>query len=435
MPISPNNKQQEAYDLLADSITKILLYGGAAGGGKTWLGSEWLMQCGHNIPGSRWFIGRDSLRETRDSVLVTWRKVTSANNYDLWNYSDNSIKFDNGSEIVFLDLSHYPQKDPLFERFGSMEFTGGWIEEAGQVHHLAFDVLKSRIGRHLNAEYQIPPKLLITANPKKNWLYHDIYKPSEAGKLSKEVAFIKAKHSDNPYLTKDYIDTLASIRDEATRKRLLLGDWEYDDDPNTLVSFECINDMFTNSFIEEGKKYMTADIALQGSDKMVICVWSGWRLKKIWVFDRNSGKEAYDHIINISKEQGIPRSRIIYDADGVGDTFSGWLDNATQFKANRTPIGNVNYRSVKDQCGYEVARRINDGGVFIEDQTYREQIVREVEQLKSYNTDEDGKQRLLPKKEIKSNIGNSPDFLDNFIMREFFELSGSNETTSRFLTV
>ena len=82
-------KQKEAYAKLKDSKTKYILYGGAAGGGKSWIGCEWEMQCGYYLPGTRWFIGRNNLKDTRESVLITWGKVAKAHGFTAYKYNDN----------------------------------------------------------------------------------------------------------------------------------------------------------------------------------------------------------------------------------------------------------------------------------------------------------------------------------------------------------
>jgi len=89
-------------------LVKFVFYGGAAGGGKSWLGCFWLMTMCWRFPGTRWFIGRDSLKDTRESVLITWGKVAKEYGFTEWKYADNEIKFANGSAVVFLDLSFYP---------------------------------------------------------------------------------------------------------------------------------------------------------------------------------------------------------------------------------------------------------------------------------------------------------------------------------------
>ena len=163
-------KQEWALNLLTDNSTKWLGYGGAAGGGKSVIGCYWLDLLCNSLEGSKWFIGRDTLKDTRESVLFTFRKVAKLTGIKNWRYSENHIYYNNGSEIEFLDLSFQPNKDPLYERFGSKEYTGGWIEEAGPVHPAAFEILKTRVNRWYNKEFNLIGKILVTFNPRKNWV-------------------------------------------------------------------------------------------------------------------------------------------------------------------------------------------------------------------------------------------------------------------------
>src|SRR5205807_7649020 len=133
---------------------------------------------------------------------VTWTKVCAFHHIPPqdWklNGQYNYIEFRNGSRIDLLDVDFLPS-DPLFERFGSLEYTEGDLEEAGEIHFLAFDVLKSRVGRHLNKEYGLLPKIGLTANPSKNFLYSLFYKPWKDGTLPAEYAFIQSLYGDNKY--------------------------------------------------------------------------------------------------------------------------------------------------------------------------------------------------------------------------------------------
>ena len=324
-----NVKQLLAYHYLNDPKIKFVAYGGAAGGGKSWLGCDWLLRCCWAFPRTRWFVGRNNIKDSRESVLVTFDKVAYSHGFTDYRRNDDGIKFKNGSEIILLDLSFYPKKDPMFERLGSKEFTGGWIEEGGEVHYLAFEVLKSRIGRHLNVEYGLEPKMLITCNPKKNWLYTQFYKPYKSGTLDEDCAFVQALVYDNPFVSEEYIKTLESIKNRQTRLRLLSGWWEYEGNVNALVDYDAILDAFTNPVQPNGLRRISADLATRGRDKFIALKWNGLVVRPGLKLAKTDSKTIEKSLERLAVEFGVGRSQIVADSDGLGDYLSSYLTGIT----------------------------------------------------------------------------------------------------------
>lgn len=431
----PTRKQRIAYGYLRDDSTKYVVFGGAAGGGKSWIGSEWLMLCCYHLPGTRWFVGRNNIKDSKESFFITFGKVARQHGFDQYKMTDSGIRFNNGSEIVLLDLTYYPQKDPLFERFGSKEFTGGWIEEAGEVDFGAFDTLKTRVGRHLNKELNIPPKILITCNPKKNWLYRQVYAPHRRGELPEQWAFVQSLAYDNPHLTEEYLENLRSIQDKARRERLLNGNWDYDDSPDILIPYEIIQAAFDADHNAEDltKKYITCDVAMQGSDKLVVGIWYGFVLVDVAEMPKSGGKQVIDLVKSKMAQHGIPAPHVLYDSDGVGAFIGGqggFIRGAKAFKGGARPLKykgkeESNYDNLKTQCGYHSAANFNAGRYWlqaIESPDLREYVSAELDQIRSRDSDKEGKVRLKRKEDIKRDLGRSPDYADMITMREYFEL-------------
>lgn len=410
-------KQTDALNYLTDLTTDYLGYGGAAGGGKTIVGCTWLILLGTELPGAKFFLGRDSIKDIKASVLKSFSEVAKLLSFSDYKFNDVGIIFGNNSEIELLDLSYYPYKDPLYDRLGSKEYTAGWIEEAQQVNYLAFEVLKTRVGRWKNDSCKA--KILCTFNPKKNWVDTVFYRPFINKKESDGVRFVYALPSDNPYLPSDYVKRLHELKDESTKQRLLYGNFDYDDDPTALLDFDQIIDIWTVK--DGGDKYITADIARFGSDKAVIMLWSGFRIDEIITFDVSSTTKIQNTINALATRNDVPLMRIIVDEDGVGGGVKDAL-RCKGFVNNSTPV-NRNYYNLKSECGYKVSdviRKISIKANVTND--LRDIINAELGQLKTYDADKDGKLRILPKDKIKENIGRSPDYLDNFIMRMYFEV-------------
>lgn len=376
-------------------------------------------------------MGREVLKSLKETTVKTFFKVAKFYGVsDAFVYYEHygAIKFHNGSEISLLELKFIPS-DPMFERFGSTEYTGGLIEEASEVHFNAFDTLKSRIGRQLNELYGIPRKILLTCNPKKNWLYHVFYKPWKDKILEAGYAFIQSLVTDNTKIDKGYLEGLDEIKDQTTKKRLKYGEWEYEDDPLSLVDYESILNIFTNEYVEGGKKYITADIARFGNDKVKIRVWDGLRVIEKVTREKLKVTESAALIRSLANKHKIPMSQVLVDEDGVGGGVVDIL-GCKGFVANSSPLFGGNFDNLKSQCGYRLSELINENKIYENEPspTERERIIEEIEQLKKKSDSEDRKLAVMPKDLIKDLIQRSPDDLDTFIMRALFELQLKKST-------
>lgn len=458
--IQPNPKQHLAWQALESKDIINIHYGGGAGGGKSWLGCESRLVRAYRYPGYRSYIGRNELTRLMASTYVTWTKVCAFHKIPQsdWrlNGKYNYIEFKNpetdsfdgmGSRIDLLDLSFKPS-DPMYERFGSFEFSdGGWTDEAGEVPFMAIDILKSRGGRHLNDKYGIKVDSLYTYNPNKGWVYK-IHKMDKEGTLPKDTVFIRALFNDNPWTAKIYGEQLDRLTDPAMKARLKLGSFEYDNDPATLIDYDASLDMFTNTVDttgEKAEKYMTIDVARHGVDRTVIYLWKGWKLYGVRIYAKQDTAVTSQKAREIARDESIAYSRSLADEDGIGGAV---VDNNKGFKgfiANSSALTNPitflpeNYANLKAQCTYGLADKINKHEIAIDiepDQfksevpaityeVWREQLIEELEQIKSKDIDKDSKLKIISKDEIKEALGRSPDFSDTLMMRKWFDYKPS----------
>jgi hypothetical protein len=401
--------------------------GEKAGGGKSALGVLWLIEQCQNYPGTRWLMGRSKLKTLKETTLNTFFELTS--NLKLstsYNYNSQTgvITWTNGSEILLKDLYSYPA-DPNFDSLGSLEITGAFIDECNQISFKAWQIVTSRIRYKLN-EYNLTPKILGTCNPAKNWTYSKFYLPTAAGSINETRKFIQSLPTDNPNLPLSYLDSLLAL-DENSKQRLYYGNWEFDNDPARLIDFDKIQNIFTNDFVDAGDMYISADIARYGSDKMVILVWSGFRVIEIFTLDKSSITETAEAIKSLMNKHRVPLSNVIADEDGVGGGVvdivrcKGFVNNS---KALKEENNNVEYQNLKTQCYYKLAELIQSNKLFIDcnNADVQDIITKELEQVKRDKIDQDGKLRILPKEKVKELIGHSPDYSDALAMRFYFDL-------------
>jgi len=418
-------KQSIAIRYLFDDETSEVLFGGGAGGGKSYIGCAWVIYSCLKYKSIRCLIGRSKLDNLKKTTLNTFFEVCSqwglkANKDYTFNGSTNIITFYNGSEVILKDLFNYPS-DPNYDSLGSLELTMAFIDECNQITQKAKAILSSRIRYKLD-EYKLIPKLFMSCNPAKNWVYNEFYLPSKQGLIPKHRKFIQALASDNIHISEHYEEQLLKL-DEISKQRLLYGNWEYDDSEDKLIEYNAILNMYENTTIQNGSKYISADIARFGKDKTVIIYWNGLRAEKIKVLDTNTITEAANEIRELQRAEGVPLGNIIVDDDGIGGGVRDIL-RCKPFVNNGKVINGENYTNLKTQCYYKLAEYINAGKIYLQTNNtqIKDYLTKELEQVRRDKIDKDTKLAIISKEKVKQVIGRSPDYSDALMMRMFYEL-------------
>jgi hypothetical protein len=436
----PSKKQYEAWQYLTDQETEFIGYGGAAFSGKTYLLGYFLTSMSIAYPDTGWGLGRKELTILKKTTLITMFKVFDECNIihgrDFeFNQQLNVITFYNKSQIFLIDTAYAPN-DPLFTRLGGYELTGCAVDESAETHHAAIDILYTRIGRRKNKEYGIKKKFLETFNPAKNHVYDRYYKPLKDGKQKAGHQFVKALPADNPSPdVPDYVKGILANGATVTIERLIYGNFEFDDDPLTMMDYDKILELFTNTFIQPTPdKYLIADIAYEGSDLFVIGYWEGLVLQHIEAIEKCDELHIGKTINDLRVRYSVPMGNVLYDADGLKkfvqqSAKTGLLQGAKQFHNNGTPLNKENYYNLKSQCYFKAAELVNTNKIFINFKPYRDQIIKECEQIKQLPLPDDGKLRVEKKADLKLRLGHSPDFFDMLAMRCFFEIKPVHQTT------
>lgn len=457
MALQLSRKQKTAFDLLDDPQVVELLFGGAAGGGKSLLVTLWaVLQC-RQFPGITIGLGRKeltTLRKTTAKTILSETHPLLGVKQEEFRYSpliDPGVYYINGSSIVFIDLAPAPS-DPDFDRLGSLNLTHNIIEEAGEVDHKARSVFTSRKNRSKNAEYGITGKTILTCNPSQNFVRDEFYEPYLVlgaddfqkwphgmveinGQLIEAYrAFVKSLPTDNPFLSQNYMQTLLELPD-TERRRLLEGDWEYDDDDAKLFKTY----LFQTTTQPEGDEvYAGCDPARTGGDKTVFGLIRGNTVSDLVNVDIprtpnfDIGGFVAEKFIEYCGQQGVGYDNSAVDAIGIGASvidacnrlgfrvraFNAGspkgvrqLSRFGQVQEVKTVDGLPLFNNIRSQCYYDMAQAAHKGELrFIESLPYYHDLKRD---LSSHQYEVKERQIIVEAKDrLKERLGRSPDFSD-----------------------
>ena len=450
-----SKKQIFTLDLLNDQLVVDLLYGGGAGGMKSWTICLWMViQC-RNYPGIRIGLGRKEISRLKQTTLITLLREVHPRlgiSEKEFTYNDrkNSVDYINGSSILLVDLAPEPS-DPNFDKFGSLNLTHVVIEEIGEVVKKARDIFVSRKNRYLNTEYGIVGKSFATCNPSQNFVKAEYYNPYKAlgggeyqkweyGKVfidgEEKVAyraFVRSLVTDNPFIDQNYIESLRHLPD-AERKRLLEGNWDFEDTDKIVFKPLMLERALTDK-VEKGARYIGVDIADTGSDKTVMSLVEKNVLieQRLVTVDKAEaiGEQIALEIIKYAQQNGLDNrtaKQIGIDANGVGASTRDFLRSKGWFtKEFIAGAGSkLNFKNIRGEAIWTMSEYMDRGDFMIHRGLDTWNILKDQLVAHQYSTEE--RQILInQKKDIKAQLGVSPDYAESLYIA-FWTIFGDNDS-------
>ncbi len=410
-------KQIECFNFLSDTNTNIILYGGQANMGKSWLISFFLLSQCLQYPGSVHALCRKRLKTLKVSTLITFKKCAKEYGITQYkiNYNDNIIYFDNGSKIFLLNVEYRPS-DPLGEFLGGMEFTSVVIDEVPEIPQTYFEVLFVRIREKLD-QFGLSKKLLCTCNPSGGWTREYFYDRWLKNQLPNNIKFVNTVGSVNPFRDKNYKEGL-SLLSESSFRRLEMGDWDFANFNDKLFDFDKLEKVFSGLDHGKSEYFISADIARFGEDSTVICVWLGLKLIEVIQLYKSDTVNSSETIRKKMNEYNIPRNKVIVDSDGLGAGVADQL-RCIGFNNGAKPLKGERFHNIKSQMYFKCSKIDWSIDTSINEE-YKKRIRTELDAIR--DTSDELKYRINSKDEQKNILKNiSPDFSDAIMMRFYFE--------------
>lgn len=444
---------QKIQKKLLESCHDEILFGGAKGGGKT---DVLLFDAVRFIkePGYKAIILRRTFPRLREIInrSMVFRKMGG-----VYNRSEKVWRFPSGSQLFF----------------GHCQNEGDELNYQGhQYHYIGFDQVEeftedmfniiSACGRKVD---DIPVRIRCTANPggigqlwvKRRWL--DGKEPNKTyfvtqevqGKLIKRsMKFIPSNIYDNEILTRknpEYIAYLLNLP-EKFRRMYLEGDFNIEDAPDQLITYEMLKKVNIAAKLKEEKNgvedpgfsgrqwseirrggtvdeiFLGVDVARFGDDSTEIAFVKGNSLIKIETYTKKDINQTAQILLRKIREDKIKPENIGIDTVGLG---AGVYDiiRSNGFRVNEIISGggpielwgeNYRFRNLRCQMHWHFRELLREGNfsINIHDRELEEEML-----SVRYEISSEKMITIEAKEEIKKRIGRSTNKHDAVVYAAF----------------
>jgi len=426
------DKQEIAWKEINRKETKALLYGGAKGGGKSyllciwffsfclWVISEYKLKPSKNPPHIGW-IGRKQATDFTMTTLQTWYDVIPDSMYEIKGGTERQPRHILINKTVALDYGGLDRTEDI-NKFNSAEYGVIGIDQAEEVSKDDVAVLRGSLRLTINGR-PLPYKEFYTANPRQCWLKQDFIElPKPRHK------FVQALPAENPHLPDTYIDTLKdafSHRPELL-EAYLRGSWDALEGADQIIKSRWLSESMGRKLIGFGKRpRLVIDTARFGDDETVMYYMEVYDVLEQWIMPYCRSTEISNKAAAISKqhnncpvvveatgadlgaavideltELGVPT--ILYNPQGEPDD----KDKYYNMRAEAWSISAINLSKCKSEFNNEC---MSENDILV----LRNQLCTPTYKFRN------GKTLVEPKKEIKDRIGRSPDRGDCWVIGQW----------------